>query len=50
MVGVTEEGNAPYLKDKGGAGFLSIKLKSRPAFHFTIWDFRAIANVWDLNT
>ena len=45
MVGVTEEGNAPCLKGKGDVGLLSVKLKSAPVFHFTIWDFREIPDV-----
>ena len=49
MVGITKEVNAPCVKGKGGARLLFVKLKSRIVFHFTIWDFREITDVWDLN-
>ena len=50
MVGVIEEGNTSFLKGKGGVVLLSVKLKYGPVFNFRIWDFREIADVWNLNT
>ena len=50
MVGITEEVKTSFLNGKGGAIILYVNLKSRPVFHFTIWDFRVSADVWELNT
>ena len=50
MVGVTEEGNAPFLKGRSSVGFLFVRVKSEPVFSLHNLGFMEIIDFWDLIT
>ena len=50
MIGIVEEGNAPFLKGRSGDGFSYAILMSGPIFSLHNLGFRAITDVWDLIT
>ena len=49
-MGVTEEGNASFIKGKGSAGIKYGNHSSGPMSNFSFWELREIYDVLELNT